>query len=535
MRLKRIYCLCLLLLLAPMLGGQPSTVPNQDQLLAQAQPPSAGPPSPSGPPSPTIPQPTVPPALTRPRPGSAPANNRLAAPTQTQSGPPSFPPSPAQTAPPVGPPTPLVTTPAAVPGEQKVIEEANIDYNFPAVPLDQLLDIYADLVNRTLLRSSQGPSAVPANTMITLKTQTRLTRSEAIVALETIMGMNGVTVVPIGDKFAKVVAEATAPGMGGNILTNKSSFLPEAGKFVTEVVQVKYADPEQLTKALIPFAKSQSSIILIPSTQTLVLRDYSENVKRMLEMVEKIDVLTPLVVKPRVIPIKYALASDIAQALSALGASGGTSVGRSTSGGTFQPRTGQTGVNNQFGNGIGGAGGYGGTQGIGGAGGYPGQSGQSALSSAATGARGNFANNLNRIVQNAAQNGQFNLFGQTKIIADERTNSLLVFANDEDMKTIMDIIDKLDVVLAQVLIEALVLEVNLNSGLNTGVSYLANKVGSGNVQGVGGLNNLSSGSHRLLVRQQFFRRQRCDQCHQRVRQPAHFSPRRIQLFRKIWQ
>ena len=79
------------------------------------------------------------------------------------------------------------------------------------MPIEQLLDIYGDLVGRTLLRASAGASSVPATTTITLKTQTKLTRTEAIMALETILGMNGVTIVPIGDKFAKVVTEAGAP------------------------------------------------------------------------------------------------------------------------------------------------------------------------------------------------------------------------------------------------------------------------------------------------------------------------------------
>jgi type II secretory pathway component GspD/PulD (secretin) len=95
---------------------------------------------------------------------------------------------------------------------------------------------------------------------------------------------------------------------------------------------------------------------------------------------------------------------------------------------------------------------------------YPGQANStSALNSAATSARSSFQNNLNKIVQNAAGAGQFQLFGQTKIIADERTNSLLVFANDEDMKMITNIINKLDVVLQQVLIDAIIMEINLGT------------------------------------------------------------------------
>jgi general secretion pathway protein D len=372
-------------------------------------------------------------------------------------------------------------------------EVADIYYNFPGVPIEQLLDIYAELVGRTLLRANAGPSSVPSTTTITLKTQTKLTRSEAIVALETILGMNGITIVPIGDKFAKVVTEAGAPEAGGLISTNTNN-LPIAGKFITQIVQLKYVDPKDLVDALKPFSKTPQSIIVIPSTDTLILRDYAENVGRMLEMVDKIDVLTPNSLKPEIIPIRYALASDIASALSALGASGGTSVGKSSSGANFS--TGSSFGNS--GNGIGGSS----AGGIGSQGGYPGQaSTTSGLGSSATSGRSTFQRSLQNAVSSAQRGGkdEFQLFGQTKIIADERTNSLLIFANDQDMKMIKVIINKLDVVLAQVLIDAIVMEINLQDTQNTGVSYGTQNGGSKEFSGMGGLNNLSSAASGFLT------------------------------------
>lgn len=410
----------------------------------------------------------------------------------TARPPATFPRFPTPPQAPLGTPQPtLPKIPLSAVAATNTVEAANISYNFPAVPVDQLLDIYAQLVGRTLLRAGSGAAAIPTTATVTLQTESPLTRSEAIVALETVLGMNGITIVNIGDKFAKVVTEASAPGQGDMITTNK--ILPIAGKMVTQIVQVKYASLDDLAKVLQPFSRMHDSIVALPSTQTLILRDYAENVDRMLEMVHRIDVLTPLIIKPRVIPIKYALASDIASALSALGASGGTSVGKSTSGANF--RSGTSGGNG-FVNGTGGAGGSFGQGGIGGAGGYPGQAqtGNSGLSSAATSSRSSFQNNLQKIVQNAANAGQFQLFGQTKIIADERTNSLLVFANDDDMTMIQDIVDKLDVVLAQVLIDAIVMEINLSDTRNTGVSY-------GGYSGPNsyGVNNLSSSAQGFLT------------------------------------
>jgi general secretion pathway protein D len=469
----------LLLLLSWANGSSANSDPSLDGgwQVAQVQVPARTPPVPR--------QSTAPPVPTPPA-----ANNKALAPAPATGA--------------VGPnlpaiPKTLSTSGVTVDANGKTNEVADITYNFLGVPIDQLLDIYGDLVGRTLLRSSSGPAAISKDATIVLKTQSPLTRTEAIEALETILGMNGITIVPIGDKFAKVVAEAQA-GTEGEVISTNTNNLPEAGKMVTQIVQVKYTALEDLTKLLEPFSRMPKSIMALPATQTLILRDYAENVDRMLELVKKIDVLTPLVVKPRVIPIKYALAADIAQALSALGASGGTSVGKPTTGAGF----GGTGMGSR--NGLGG--GFGNTgQGGYGAGGYGNQGGSvfgqatgtSPLSSTATGGRSSFQQNLGRIVQNAAAQGQFQLFGQTKIIADERTNSLLVFANDEDMKMIEDIITKLDVVLPQVLIDAIIMEINLQGTENTGVSYLSQRQGGGTFTGAGGLNNLSSAASSFLT------------------------------------
>jgi general secretion pathway protein D len=429
-----------------------------------------------------------------------------AIPALPRIAPPPAPTAPARPA--ASPPTPApAATIPAPPAESGDV--ADIVYDFSGgLPVPQLLEIYQSLVKRTLLYTTSGTGAVPKDATVTLKTESPLTHAQAVEALETILGINGITIINIGDKFAKVVTEAGA-GSAGDLISTNTNNIPEAGKMITQIVQVKYTDIKDLADVLKQFSKiPNNSIIALPSTETLILRDYAENVARMLDMVHRIDVQSPLLVKPEVINIKYALASDIAQALSALGASGGTSVGKSTTGsssfGAGRSGFGGNGIGNTGMGGSGSYGGYGGAgnygAGIGNTGGYSGMGTMTpmALNSPATGARSSFQQNLNKIVQNAASAGQFQLFGQTKIIADERTNSLLVFANDEDMKMIKDIINKLDVVLAQVLIDAIVMEINLTGTRSTGVSYLSQRQGNGYFTGAGGVQNLSSAASSFL-------------------------------------
>jgi general secretion pathway protein D len=358
-------------------------------------------------------------------------------------------------------------------------EVASYHYNYQAMPLEQILEQYSALVGRTLLRGTGLVPTLP----ITLQTQGDLTRSEAITALETVLAMNGVTFIPIGEKFAKVVLEPQAPTAGGPFSEADAKDLPDAGKYVTHIVQLKYAQAQEVQQVIANFAKTPASVIALATSNTLILRDYSENVKRMLEVIKQIDVVSELNVKPEVIPIKYALASDISQVLGSLTASGpGLSVGRSSNRGAgvtpggYQP--GAIGASPTIG------------QPSAGYNGQPGQQpGQSAMGSSAT-RSGQFQRNLQNIVSRiSAGAGEMNVIGNAKIIADERTNSLLIFANDQDMIMIKTIISQLDVVLAQVLIEAVIMEVSLDNDKKIGVSYLQQPRKTGTFTGAGGVNN----------------------------------------------
>lgn len=420
--------------------------------------------------------------------------------------------APAIPAAPVGPaaPTPAQTGTTAAPAEE-MIPAGTID--FQGVDVDQVLGVYAQLVNRTVLRS-----ALP-EAKIVLRTQTALTKTETIQALQAVLALNGISVVNIGDKFVKAVQSDQANTTGAEIDKSKSDQLPNLGSYVTHIVQMKYIKPSEVVPIIQPFGKLQNSAVPFDATGILVLRDYAENVKRMLELIDQIDVSIPEEYVSEVIPIRYAQASDIAGALNSLGGAGGSTVsfGSSNMGGTIN------GLHSSGGGGFGG-GGIGGSSFGGGIGGYNGLNSGSSSFGNRTGGFGSsfgnsstspngtasggttFAQRLNAIVNSAASgssapggaNGKeaIQVFGMAKIIADQRSNALLVFATKQDMVNIKHVIGELDVLLAQVLIEAVVLDVNLNKDFQFSLSASQNPQtynSSKNVASGGGFNN-SAGS-----------------------------------------
>jgi general secretion pathway protein D len=369
--------------------------------------------------------------------------------------------------------------------------------DFQGVDVSQVLEVYAQLVGKTLLRAG-----LP-NAQIVLKTETPLTKAEAVQALQAVLALNGISVIDVpGGKFIKVVPTEQASQTGETFNEENPNQLPELGSYVTRIVQLKYLKPSMVLPIIQPFSKSPNAILPIDENGILVLRDYAENVKRMMEMIDKVDVVVPAEYTNEVIPIKYAMADDIASVLSSLENPGGgtTSFGQTSTPGSEGARNGVVG-NTMGGSPAGNGLNNNGSQPYGNNGfqnnNQPGQnSGQSP-----------FANRLQNIL-NRVQNGggggggggalgmqaPIQILGQTKIIADERSNSLLIYATPEDMVTIKNIIKKLDVLLAQVLIESVIMEVDINKNWSYGISAAQNplsgpNVNGGPIQGVGAVNN----------------------------------------------
>jgi general secretion pathway protein D len=103
-----------------------------------------------------------------------------------------------------------------------------------------------------------------------------------------------------------------------------------------------------------------------------------------------------------------------------------------------------------------------------GAGGSPRPEQQQSLSTALGGAFG---------ADRGGGGGEFEL-PQVRIVADEKNNSLVIFARPREWRMIEDTLKRLDIVPLQVLIEATIAEVTLNDNLSYGTQWFFKKGGS---------------------------------------------------------
>jgi general secretion pathway protein D len=384
------------------------------------------------------------------------------------------PPAPEAVLGPPAPGGPLIAGAPPAPGQTNApAVEETFQLNFPNMPLDQALDIYASYVNRTLLRLTQL-AGIPQT--ITIKTQTNLTKEEAIQALKAVFAMNGLTLIEVGEKFVKVVPSAQGPQEAAPFSDKDADKMNELGQYITKIVMVKNIKPSGVVQALTVLGnpKNPQNIVALDDNNMLVLRDFEPNIKRMLELIQKIDVLPELDYKLEVIPIKYGRVEEIYDVMSqVIGGGGGA-------GGAIAPRTTASRSASR------------GTRGTRQSS-YPGAPNQpfqpqQTPQPTAGGAQNQFQRNLERIARQAAGEGP-PLLTDARITPDQRSNSLIVYANKQDMVQLTNIVAKVDVLLAQVMIEAIIVDVKLGDSRDLGISYLQRPQKIGNWTTAGGVNN----------------------------------------------
>lgn len=367
------------------------------------------------------------------------------------------------------------------PGDSIVFKDQDLN-----VFLDQ---VYGPLVKRTVLRAQGLPQV-----KISIDTQTTLTEGEEVQMWDTVLALNGITMIPQGEKFVTAVPVAQALQEGAKFSNKPADQYAEASQFVTHVVQLKHVAIEEAVPTITPFAKNANGIVALASTKTLVLRDYAINVKRMLEILAKVDIEVEEDFQLEVIPIKYGKVDEIYATLTSVISGGGVSGtpgggmtgaggGGGMGGGMSGRRGGMSGMGGMGGNQFGGGGQFGGGMNQSGGGGRLGNNGRLGGQQLGGGINqpgsavntGSFQNRFNAMGRGGAGGGSgygglSELLQTVSITADLRSNSLIVYGNKKDIAKLREVLVKVDTLLPQVLVEAIIMEVNISSGWNYGIS-----------------------------------------------------------------
>ena len=132
--------------------------------------------------------------------------------------------------------------------------------------------------------------------------------------------LSGYTVVESGGLY-KVVPEADAKLQGGTVSVGPAG--PGGSQIVTQIFRLNHESANNLVPVLRPLIGPNNTINVNPGNNSLVITDYADNLQRIGRIISALDVSNATDVE--VIPLRHALASDLAPVVQRLAETGGGS------------------------------------------------------------------------------------------------------------------------------------------------------------------------------------------------------------------
>ena len=207
----------------------------------------------------------------------------------------------------------LVASALFAAGEDDMQKEAPA-LNWDAAPVDIVLQTYSEQTDKTILKDPEAPSPT-----ITLKTREgqKLTKEEYLHAIEVVLEMNGIHLEPYGEKFIRALPRKDVRKKGIPLVSPDTK-LGETEKVVSMWIPFKNIATDEAQKALEGFKSNSGILLVVERTTTILVPDTEQNINRMLEVARAIDVASPVMENVFVEQIKNANANDIKQALEAI-------------------------------------------------------------------------------------------------------------------------------------------------------------------------------------------------------------------------
>ena len=425
----------------------------------------------------------------------------------------------AQVAPaPAAAPAPVAGVVAAVP----LPGLSGSDQVGPVILRDETIAQVLDLLQRWTGKSILRPNALPAS-VYTLSLPASITRDEALLAIETLLNLNGIAVIQQGDKFLKVVPNLVAKAESPTLLTGSTLTLPPSGRIATKIYTLKHANAQEFITQIISSLNTTlaSPPVYFGRNNAFLITDSITNLQKIEKLVAELDRPQLDLVVTKSYTLKNAMATDLVNKLTAMLRTQAVASG----GAPFRLSTGTTFLADERTNRV---------LLMGSADQHDffdklietldqksnpntktdviflrhadAQQVATLVTSLVTGqttAAARAGNTVRSATVNrtptpvaapvagaagatTSQMGADEFSSNLTVLPDVRSNSVVVSGTNDDLRLLHDLIDKVDIVLPQVRIEVVIAEVKLSDNESNGFSTLGLTVQNGKLVGIGG-------------------------------------------------
>lgn len=191
---------------------------------------------------------------------------------------------------------------------QRKANENTADLNFVNADIEAVIKAVGHFTGNTFIVDPRVKG------QITLVSEKPLSKDQAFKLLTSTLRLQGFAVVT-ADGYSKVVPESDAklqagPAQSASADKFEKSEAAKGDQVITQVYKLNYESPNNIVTVLRPLISPNNTINANPGNNTVVITDYADNIKRLNKIIAALDM--PANTDLDVIPIKNAIASDVA-------------------------------------------------------------------------------------------------------------------------------------------------------------------------------------------------------------------------------
>jgi len=160
-----------------------------------------------------------------------------------------------------------------------------VQLDFNDAELTTIIDAISKMTGRNFIYDERVRGKV------TIKSPTRITPAQAYAVFESVLQVKGFTTVETPGGALKIIPVRDAKQ--SNIETTKTALAPpNTDRFVTRLIPLQYIDAESITNTLKSLVSKDGSIEAYTPTNMVILTESATNIRRILAIMEAIDIET---------------------------------------------------------------------------------------------------------------------------------------------------------------------------------------------------------------------------------------------------
>ena len=193
--------------------------------------------------------------------------------------------------------------------------EALYGLSYRGTTLDQVLEIVRKITGRTII---MDPKVSPIT--VNLVSEKKLAETDVLIAIETMLEMNNIVLIPQGDEFIQVVPADAAfqRPLEPNYNAPVDQGDKDESRLVSQVIPLAHVTVEEvqpiLQLMLHPFAKVQ----FLERANAIMIVDSAYNINRVVDILKYIDKPNLRTEEPKIYQVKHAQATEVAAKITEL-------------------------------------------------------------------------------------------------------------------------------------------------------------------------------------------------------------------------